>query len=94
VITIHVPLEFRSHLDQLLSAAGPLPATFATDGDARENGHVYVAPPGRHFRFAEGMRSDAAHPTNGSHQLSPSAANWRVLVWVPHLDRGGQEELE
>ena len=26
-ITIHLPLEFRSELDQLLSAAGRLPAT-------------------------------------------------------------------
>ena len=57
LITIHVPLEFRSHLDQLLSAAGPLPATFASDGEVRKNGHVY-APPGRRLSFAASMDKD------------------------------------
>jgi two-component system, chemotaxis family, protein-glutamate methylesterase/glutaminase len=49
LVTIHLSLEFRSHLDQLLSAAGPLPATFATDGEFRKNGRIYIAPPGRHL---------------------------------------------
>jgi chemotaxis response regulator CheB len=72
-----VPLEFRSHLDQLLSAAGTLPATFATDGEVRKNGLVYVAPPGHHLSFAASMRtrteaisSDATHATNGPRQSS------------------------
>jgi two-component system, chemotaxis family, protein-glutamate methylesterase/glutaminase len=49
LIPIHLPLQFRSHLDQLLSAVGPLPATFAIEGEFRKNGHIYIAPPGRHF---------------------------------------------
>jgi two-component system, chemotaxis family, protein-glutamate methylesterase/glutaminase len=49
LITIHLPLEFRSELDQLLSAAGHLPATFATEGEVRKNGRIYIAPPGRHL---------------------------------------------
>jgi two-component system chemotaxis response regulator CheB len=53
LITIHLPLEFRVHLDQLLSAAGPLPATFATEGEVRKNGHIYIAPAGRHLLVDE-----------------------------------------
>jgi two-component system, chemotaxis family, protein-glutamate methylesterase/glutaminase len=26
-----------------------LPATFATEGEVRKNGHIYIAPPGRHL---------------------------------------------
>lgn len=69
LITIHLPLEFRSHLDQLLSAAGPLPATFATEGEVRKNGHIYIAPPGRHLLVDEerlwlgvGPRENNARP--------------------------------
>jgi two-component system, chemotaxis family, protein-glutamate methylesterase/glutaminase len=49
LITIHLPLEFRSSLDQLLTHAGPLPANFATDGEVRKKGRIYIAPPGRHL---------------------------------------------
>ncbi len=49
LVTIHLPLEFRSELDQLLSAAGHLPATLATEGEVRKNGRIYIAPPGRHL---------------------------------------------
>jgi two-component system, chemotaxis family, protein-glutamate methylesterase/glutaminase len=49
LITIHLHHEFRSELDQLLSAAGHLTATFATDGEVRKNGRIYIAPPGRHL---------------------------------------------
>jgi two-component system, chemotaxis family, protein-glutamate methylesterase/glutaminase len=49
LVTIHLPLEFRSTLDKLLSEAGPLPATFATEGEVIKKGRIYIAPAGRHL---------------------------------------------
>jgi len=41
----------RSTLAEVLSQAGPLPASFAEDGEGLKNGHVYIAPPDRHLLF-------------------------------------------
>src|SRR5579859_7288589 len=38
-----------STLPQILSAAGPLPAAHARDGEPIEAGRIYVAPPDRHM---------------------------------------------
>ncbi len=48
VVTIHLPSHARSELDRVLSRSGPLPASFAVDGERLEKGHIYIAPPGRH----------------------------------------------
>ena len=69
LVTIHVPSNFRSVLDKLLSRAGPLPAQFATDGDVLEKGRIYIAPPNRHLivdghrlALGEGARENNARP--------------------------------
>jgi two-component system, chemotaxis family, protein-glutamate methylesterase/glutaminase len=49
LITIHLPSEFRSSLDEILSGAGPLRASFANEGDIIEQSRIYIAPPGRHL---------------------------------------------
>jgi two-component system chemotaxis response regulator CheB len=49
LVTIHLPLQFRSSLDELLTRAGPLPATFASEGEVRKKARIYIAPPGRHL---------------------------------------------
>jgi two-component system chemotaxis response regulator CheB len=49
LVTIHLPSEIRSTLDEVLSRAGPLPARFAGDGDVLKTGRIYVAPPNRHL---------------------------------------------
>ena len=49
LITIHLPSRFRSSLDQILSNNGPLPASFARDGERPRKGHIYLAPPDRHL---------------------------------------------
>jgi two-component system chemotaxis response regulator CheB len=49
VITIHLSSQFRSALDQILSSAGPLPASFARDGEPVNRGRIYIAPPDRHL---------------------------------------------
>ncbi len=56
LVTIHLSGQFRSSLDELLTRSGPLPATFAGEGDPLRKGHIYLAPPGRHLIVeAEGL---------------------------------------
>jgi two-component system chemotaxis response regulator CheB len=70
LVTIHLASEARSALDKLLSRAGPLPAQFATDGDALKKGQIYIAPPNRHLivdghrlALGEGARENNARPS-------------------------------
>jgi two-component system chemotaxis response regulator CheB len=49
LITIHLPSHFRSNLDTILSNSGPLPASFARDGEPLEKGRIYIAPSERHL---------------------------------------------
>jgi two-component system, chemotaxis family, protein-glutamate methylesterase/glutaminase len=49
LVTIHLPSDFRSSLDEILSRSGPLAAAFATDHEALRKGRIYIAPPGRHL---------------------------------------------
>jgi two-component system chemotaxis response regulator CheB len=49
LITLHLSSQFRSSFDQLLTRAGPLSATFASDGEPLHKGRIYLAPPDRHL---------------------------------------------
>jgi two-component system, chemotaxis family, protein-glutamate methylesterase/glutaminase len=49
LVTIHLPTQFRSPLDEILSHAGPLPAAFANNGQAMKKARIYIAPPGSHL---------------------------------------------
>src|SRR5262245_26927036 len=49
LMTIHIGGHRPSAMDQILTQAGPLPATFAKDGDIAKKGRIFVAPPGRHL---------------------------------------------
>jgi two-component system, chemotaxis family, protein-glutamate methylesterase/glutaminase len=49
LVTIHLPRQFRSNLDHLLTNAGRLPAGFANEGESIKKGRIYIAPPGRHL---------------------------------------------
>lgn len=69
LVTIHVPSQIRSTLDELLSRSGPLPAQFAADGDVLKKGRIYIAPPNRHLivdgirlALGEGARENNARP--------------------------------
>lgn len=69
VVTIHLPSDNPSVLDQILRRAGPLPAAFAGDGDVLNKGHIFIAPPGRHLlidgnrlSLGEGPRENNARP--------------------------------
>lgn len=48
-VTIHLSSHFNSSLDELLTRAGKLPATFAKDGEPIRKGRIYLAPAGFHM---------------------------------------------
>jgi two-component system chemotaxis response regulator CheB len=69
VVTIHLSNQFRSELDAILTQAGPLPASFAVDGEKLERSHIYIAPTERHLivesghlRLGSGPRENHARP--------------------------------
>ena len=49
LLTIHLPGHARSALDDVLTRAGPLPASFAEDGEVVRKSRIYIAPPDRHL---------------------------------------------
>jgi len=49
LVTIHLASQFRSEFDGILSRSGPLPASFAHDGERMEKGRIYIAPPAHHL---------------------------------------------
>src|SRR5262245_64667526 len=49
LVVIHLSGQFRSSLDAILTQAGPLPASFAADGEKLEKGRIYIAPAERHL---------------------------------------------
>src|SRR5215467_3980184 len=68
-VTIHLPSNARSALDDVLSHAGPLSAQFACAGDPVKKGRIYIAPPDRHLllegdrvALGEGPRENNARP--------------------------------
>src|SRR5206468_1526073 len=69
LVVIHLPADIKSHLDALLTQAGPLPASFARDGDAMEQGRIFIAPPACHLlvdgdrlRLGGGPRENHSRP--------------------------------
>lgn len=48
-VTLHVPAGSTSHLPDILSRKGPLPALHPRDGDPIKHGSIYVAPPDQHL---------------------------------------------
>lgn len=70
LVTIHLSNQFRSALDAILTQAGPLPASFAVDGEKLERGRIYIAPVERHLivekerlRLGSGPRENNARPS-------------------------------
>jgi two-component system, chemotaxis family, protein-glutamate methylesterase/glutaminase len=69
MVVVHIPPYATSRLPEILSRAGPLPATHVQQGEAMEPGHIYVAPPDRHLlvrngwmELSRGPRENHARP--------------------------------
>ncbi|MBV9702619.1 MAG: chemotaxis protein CheB, partial [Methylobacteriaceae bacterium] len=70
LVVIHLPSQFRSDLDAILTQTGPLAASFAQEGEAFQRSHIYIAPPERHLLVAgdrlqlgKGPRENNARPS-------------------------------
>jgi two-component system chemotaxis response regulator CheB len=65
LVVLHLPSQFDSNFDGILTRCGPLPASFAKDGERPQNGRIYVAPPDRHLLLEEGaLRLGLGPPEN------------------------------
>jgi len=69
MVVVHLPPYHRTQLPELLSKAGPLPASAAQHGELIREGHIYVAPPDRHMLVRDdrielnrGPRENRARP--------------------------------
>jgi len=49
LIVLHLPSQYRSELDAILTESGPLPAAFAAEGEPLKRSRIYIAQPGSHL---------------------------------------------
>jgi len=54
LVVLHIPAQNPSLLPEILSRAGQLKAVHPKDGEAIQQGCIYVAPPDRHLLAAQG----------------------------------------
>jgi two-component system, chemotaxis family, protein-glutamate methylesterase/glutaminase len=66
LVVIHLPAGIESHLDALLTQAGPLPASFARDGETMARGRIYLGPPACHL-LVDGDRLRLGHGPRENH---------------------------
>jgi two-component system chemotaxis response regulator CheB len=69
-VVIHTAPDAPGLLDKILTKAGPLPATYAVDGEPIRRGHVYVAPPDHHLLIKNGHVRVARGPRE--HRFRPA----------------------
>jgi two-component system, chemotaxis family, protein-glutamate methylesterase/glutaminase len=69
LIVMHLPTQFQSGLDSILTQSGPIPASFARDGERLEGCRIYIGAPGFHLildgdrlRLGTGQREHNARP--------------------------------
>ncbi|WP_017318283.1 chemotaxis protein CheB [Mastigocladopsis repens] len=68
LIVLHVPAHGTSVLPRILSRAGKLPVSHATDGETIHPGHIYVAPPDYHLLVKSGYIRLTRGPRENSHR--------------------------
>jgi two-component system chemotaxis response regulator CheB len=73
LLTLHLPWHAHSELDAILTNAGPLPASFAVDGETLKKGHVYIAPPNRHLLLGNNRLSLGNGPRENNSRPSIDA---------------------
>ncbi|HZR47130.1 MAG TPA: chemotaxis protein CheB, partial [Candidatus Manganitrophaceae bacterium] len=67
-IVLHVAPYPPSTLPDILSKAGPLPASHAIHGEPIERGHIYVAPSDSHMTLQEGSLRVVRGPKENGHR--------------------------
>ncbi|MFL6160662.1 MAG: chemotaxis protein CheB [Jatrophihabitantaceae bacterium] len=81
LVVIHRGERTPSHLAEILTRAGELPAEPAVDGEVLRSGRVYVAPPSRHLITNRGRLRLTGGPRVNRHRpsvdvLFASTARW------------------
>jgi len=87
-VVVHTSPDSPGHLPELLSKAGPLPASYATDCEAIKPGRIYVAPPDRHLLLEDGSmmltlgraRTASVPPSTPCFALLPTTSGGGSLV--------------
>lgn len=87
LVVLHVSSSGTSVLAQILERSGPLPATFASDGDELQRGQIFVAPADRHMlvhdgriRLTQGPRENGSRPAiDPLFRSAARAANGRTI---------------
>jgi two-component system chemotaxis response regulator CheB len=67
-VVMHLSVEARSQLPEILSRAGPLPAVLAEDGMALLPGRIHMAPTGQHLLVERGRLSLVHGPRENRHR--------------------------
>lgn len=65
-VVIHVSALYRSHLPEIVSRRGPLPAKHAEDGERPTPGTIYIAPPDAHLMIGDGVLKLSHGPRENS----------------------------
>lgn len=68
VVVLHVPATGTSVLPQLLTRAGPFPASHPQQGAPLRPGRIYVAPPDRHVLVEDGRVLLTQGPRENGHR--------------------------
>lgn len=68
LVVLHVSAAGTSVLPQILSRTGPLPATFATDGEELRRGQIYVAPADHHMLIHDTRLQLTQGPRENGHR--------------------------
>lgn len=67
-VVLHLSPQSPSHLPEILSRAGPLPARHPADGERMRRGQIYVAPPDRHLLVERGRVRVVRGPRENRHR--------------------------
>lgn len=85
VVASHFPADGESHLVEILSREGGLPATLAVSGAPIEPGKIYVLPPGRIFGLEVGCFTEKALPSDREAPvLIDTLLESLAASWGPH----------
>jgi two-component system chemotaxis response regulator CheB len=72
-VVLHTSPSHPSHLPELLSGRGRLPASHPLDGDKIIPGHIYVAPPDNHLLVRPGLMEVTRGPKENGHRPAADA---------------------
>jgi len=67
-VVLHIPAQSPSLLPEILNRSGPLRATHPVDGEAIQNGRIYVALPDHHLLVEEGVVRIIRGPKENRHR--------------------------